>query len=409
MQNLHGVTLPIWFVGSEPGVIISKNANGDTVIGGFIGQFFNSFVKKHNARLNTSNIDTSISVRDFYPRVVNGTVEILSGFALRVTIPAIFYSYPIIHYDWCLMLPIEPKIPIYKVFAFIFHWEAFVLTVLIFILLSISMSVAVRIKSGPHRTFNLFDFLFNIDCFRGMLGESLSEEQNASCSTKIIYSLIFLLGIMIFTSYDAFLQSFMTEPPTENIIRSFDQLQSSGLKIYIYETNFNLLLNLRPDLKKYSNIFDVESNYKTFLKYRDGLSTKHGHALNQVKWEFYKNQQSFFSQQLFRWSDELFIVRNIMSCFGLNENSIYRNILNSHIFQVQSAGLMDYWMKKAFNELLDIGRVKKLNFTINESPHPLRVEDLKWIWILIGFMYLVATLKFVGEIFVFKLRKRERI
>ncbi|XP_055854403.1 uncharacterized protein LOC129918079 [Episyrphus balteatus] len=331
---------------------------------------------------------------------MDGSIEILGGFPFCATIPANFYSFPYTGYDWCLMVPIEPKIPIYKVFAYIFHWKAFALTVLIFVLLSVSLGIADRI-SNSQQTLIRRNFFFNIDCFRGILGQSIFEVPNASWSTKIIYLLIFLLGIMIVTSYDAFLQSFMTEPPTENMIRSFDDLKASGIKAYIYKTDFNTMLSVRPDMNQYLNSFEVETNFE---KYKENPNTKYAYSTNTVLWGIFKNQQTFFDQQLFRWSADLCIWNNIQAAFALNDNSIYRNVLNMHILEVQSAGFIDFWMTKAFYELMELGRIQKMNINNLSDFRSLSVEDLKWIWIMIGFAYWVAILTFVGEIFVLKMK-----
>ncbi|XP_055856402.1 uncharacterized protein LOC129919521 isoform X2 [Episyrphus balteatus] len=115
MKNLHGITLPILFNGPEPGLIVAKTAIGNTIIGGYLWHILKAFAKKHNAKLNISNIETSLGPRDaFTLLVVNGTVEILGVFPLRLTFPANFNSYPFICYDWGVMVPKESKIPIYK-------------------------------------------------------------------------------------------------------------------------------------------------------------------------------------------------------------------------------------------------------------------------------------------------------
>ncbi|XP_055850552.1 uncharacterized protein LOC129915113 [Episyrphus balteatus] len=203
---------------------------------------------------------------------------------------------------------------------------------------------------------------------------------------------------MIVTSYDAFLQSFMTQPPREKIIKSFDMLESSGLKIYTFQNDIDVLLSKHRPLfaQKYSNLFQAETNFKTFVNFRDNLNTKYAYTLNSDKWQIYKNQQNFFGQQLFRWSDELCLVDNLLSAIVINENSIYKNILNTLILETQSAKLLDYWMRRAFYELIDIGRIEKLNYGFEQQLEPLKVEDLKWIWMCLELAFLIDILCFVG-------------
>ncbi|XP_055854439.1 uncharacterized protein LOC129918115 [Episyrphus balteatus] len=309
MQNLQGSLLPILFGGSEPGVIISNYPNGDNKIGGFVGHMFRSFAKKHNARLNTSCVNTSISENDLHKLVLNGHIEI-SGTGLRmVQDSAEWYSYPYLLFDFGVMLPIEPKIPLDKVFAFVFSWDTFLATILVFMLLSFLQGASARI-SKSHGTFFSWDFFLNIDCFRGILGRPFKETPNASCSKKIIYSMVFLLGIMIVTLYDAFLQSFMTDLPRENLIRTFNDLQLSGLKIYSLQSYIDdLLYKFKPQFEMLSNLFIIENNFETFTKFRNISNTKYAFTVSDIKWKVYENQQNFFGQQLFRWSKELCLLK----------------------------------------------------------------------------------------------------
>ncbi|XP_055854425.1 uncharacterized protein LOC129918101 [Episyrphus balteatus] len=407
MRNLQGTFLPVVFGGAEPATIISENSSGDTIVGGYLGDFFKSFAKKHNARLNTSSAKTSVSSFNIHKRILNGTVEISGGSMILLQDSFKWFSYPYIVCDWGVMLPIEQSIPIYKVFAFVFHWEAFVLTIIVLISLSSSLAIAAKF-TGSSRNLVLRDLFFNIDPFRGMLGQSISEEPRAPLSLKILYTLIFLFGIMIVTSYDAFLQSFMTEPPRGKMIKSFDDLKKSGLKIYADQGDIDELLNkIRPDfMKKYSNLFQGETNFSIFTSFRDTLNTKNAFTVIQPKWNFYENQQNFFGQQLFRWSKELTLLKNILSPISINENSIYRKILNLYVLETQSSGLMEQWQKRSFYELVELGRIKKLDVEYKAKFKQMKVEDLKWIWIMIGLAFGVALMCLVGEICIVRLKNK---
>ncbi|XP_055850553.1 uncharacterized protein LOC129915114 [Episyrphus balteatus] len=386
MRNLRGVTLPALFGGHEPSVIVSENFDGEIVIGGLVGHIFKALAKKHNARLNTSNIDLSLSPLSLYQFVLNGSLEIAAAGPVALMNPNEWFSYPYRIYDWGVMLPIESNIPISKVFVSVFYWDSFLITIMVLIILSMLLRAAELTKS--QRPFTKRDIFFiNLDGFRGILGQSFSVLPSCSKGTKIIYSLIFLLGIIIVTSYDAFLQSFMTQPPREKMIKSFEMLQSSGIKIYCKRTDIEGFL---------------EDNFKTFIEVRDSLNTKYAYTLNEDNWQLYKNQQNFFGQQLFRWSDELCLLNSIQSAIAINENSIYKKILNFLIMETQSAGLLDYWIGRAFYELVEVGRIKKLNYGFKGQLQlqPMKLEDLKWIWMSLGLAFFVDTLCFVGEIFL---------
>ncbi|XP_055854416.1 uncharacterized protein LOC129918090 [Episyrphus balteatus] len=403
MHDLRGAPFPVVFGGKEPGVIISKNENGDTVIGGYVGNTFKAFAKRHNASLNNSSVRSSLTEYDLHKLVLNGTTEISGGGLIFLENSFEWYTYPYTLFDWGVMLPVEPNIPIYKVFVYVFDWKAFGIVIVLLILLSVSLE-ATAYFLGPHRFFFKRKLICNIDCLRGLLGQSFSQTPTASISAKILYSLIFLLGIMIVTSYDAFLQSFMTQPPSEKVIRSFEDLQKSDLKILTFQPDMDeLLIKLRPKfMKKYSNVFLGETSMEAFYNRRDSFDTKYAYTVTEMKWYVYEYQQKFLGQKLFRRSEELVLVKNVLAAISINENSIYKQILNFHILETQSSGLMDYWIKGEFYELIKIGKIKKIHFEFDEEVEPLKVEDLKWVWILMGFALMVAFLCFVGEIFVFK-------
>ncbi|XP_055854502.1 uncharacterized protein LOC129918157 [Episyrphus balteatus] len=277
MLNLHGVQFPILFGGSEPGVIISGNSK----FGGYLGHIISTLAKKHNARLDITNVNSSISPEKIYELVLKGIIEISGGKMMHSQAPIEWFSYPITVYDWGVMVPVEPKIPTYKVFTLIFHWEASVILIVIFLLLSLTLAASGKV-SGSTSTF----MLNNIVCFRGMLGQSFSQTSKASVSTKIIYTLLFLLGIMMVTSYDGFLQSLMTQPPREKVIKSFAELEPAGLKISVLESEIDILFNLRPCvMEKYSSSFHAEIDYTTLKKFRDTFNTKHAFAVSNQLWK----------------------------------------------------------------------------------------------------------------------------
>ncbi|XP_055854427.1 uncharacterized protein LOC129918103 [Episyrphus balteatus] len=404
MRDLHRITLPILFGGSEPGVILSGNVNSSKIAGGLIWHFFHAFAKRHNAKLNRSSVSTTLSSNQMHRLVFNETIEIAGASMIVVQYPIEWYSYPYQMYDVSVILPLEPSIPIYKVFAYVFHGEAFGLLLVVLISLSISLATAAKFTGSSRK---LRDFLFNIDPFRGMLGQSITEEPTARLSLKILYSLIFMLGIIMVTSYDAFLQSFMTEPPKEKFIETFEDLQHSGLKILAYKADLDTLMyKIRPDFMKiYSNLFQVETDFEILTKTRDSLNTKYAFTSSTAKWNVYDNQQKFFGQQLFRWSETMLLLEKKLSSISMNENSIYMKTLNNHILATQASGLLDFWTKRGFFELMQVGKIEKLAIKSKSTSEPLKVGDLRWIFTALGFALVFDSFCFIGEIFIFKWKR----
>ncbi|XP_055854549.1 uncharacterized protein LOC129918186 [Episyrphus balteatus] len=278
LKNLQGLTLPIVFGGTSPGLIVSKtvDTNGKRKIGGFIWHVFHAFADRHNAKLNSSNISIEISPFNCHQLVLNGTYDISGADPNILQPPVQWATYPHTILIWGVILPIELTIPIYKVFAIVFNWETFLITIGLIILLSILLGMAASFSgSSQNRPFFSFSFFFNIDFFHFLLGQSFTESPRASYTTKIIYSLVFFFGIMIVTLYDAFLQSLMTEPPKEHFIRTFDDLRTAGLQISSPKTYIdNYLRKLYPEfLEKNEDVLEIDPIYDPDYD----LSSEHHH------------------------------------------------------------------------------------------------------------------------------------
>ncbi|XP_055923496.1 uncharacterized protein LOC129953958 [Eupeodes corollae] len=210
---------------------------------------------------------------------------------------------------------------------------------------------------------------------------------------------------MIVTSYDAFLQALMTEPPREIYIRSFEDLAAANLKINVRSTDIDFIFHLNPELKRtYSEVFHIENSSEKFDRERDAFNTKYAFIVSNTKWDVYENLQNFLGRKLFRWSKELCPMNNLRWGFPINENSMYKEIINNHILETQSAGLWDYWRKRMFYELIDIGKIKLKGFETQQIMRQMKIEDFKLIWIGMGVAFVVSSSCCVAEICVFKFK-----
>ncbi|XP_055854513.1 uncharacterized protein LOC129918165 [Episyrphus balteatus] len=441
MKDLKGSTLPVFFGGPEPALIVSKSKNGDTVIGGFVGHIFKYFAKKHNAKLNTSHIDTLFSINEMNTLVLNGTIEILGSqlavlqekidwsslsypyilmdwdalakkhniTLLRSTIDfkhspdelielvrndsvdisaAIVYpdippdgwTYPLEYINWCLLLPIEPSIPRYDIFLVVFRLETVIATIVFVVLLSILLEVS-KLRAGKQT--NLIGFIVNDNCLRGALGQSFTEVRNAPLRIRFIYLQICLLGIIITTSYNSYLQTYVTSPPTIAKINTFDDLLKSGIKIYSYRTEFeDLIKSDQRFAHEWFEMFMFEENFARYVIFRDKMDTKFAYTVNQIKWITIQEQQKIFTKPLFRQPKGMCFFDFFPVNFPIDENSIFMDVINFLILEIQSSGLQKHWQKWSFHELIDSGRIKLEDLSGKKVDFvPMKADHLRLIWI----------------------------
>ena len=64
----------------------------------------------------------------------------------------------------------------------------------------------------------------------------------------------------------------------------------------------------------------------------------------------------------------------------LQQNSIYRSILNRFISQASESGLIQLWTSQSFYDLVESGRLKIRDLSTKRMAKALSNQDLYWIW-----------------------------
>ncbi|XP_055904984.1 uncharacterized protein LOC129940619 [Eupeodes corollae] len=408
LRNLNGYTLPIFIGGPKHTMIVTRNKYGHTVLKGFLGHLFEALLTKHNATLNSSNFDLSLPSQVILKLVLNNTIEI-SAAATYPEIPMDSFTYPYDLVDWCIMLPVEARMSISKVFMIIFEGNTFIIIIGMMVIFSALLEWATTITSTRYNS--LLNYFFNDSIFRGILGQSFTEEKTkASITIKLIYLLVFLLGLNVITLYGAFLQTYSTHPPSEPRIQSFDDLLASKLKVYSLKQEVNRLVQSDEQFRtKYYGIFLFEKNFSNYAKLEFSFDTKYAYVLTNIKWIIIDHRQKTYSQPIFRLPKGMCLFRNIPMAFPIYENSIFKDIMNFLLLEIQSAGLMDFWKRRTFYELVEAGKLKLNDLTTKRNFKPMQVKDLTSIWVGIGLGYITGGLCFLSEICAFKWKIRREI
>ncbi|XP_055918610.1 uncharacterized protein LOC129950713 [Eupeodes corollae] len=404
MHNLNGIILPIVFQYRKDTLYSLKTVGDEHILSGQIGNLFRTFAARHNARLNTSSLMFPLFLNDLNNLVSNKTVEISSIPTLLISSKS--FSYPCFRIAVGVMLPIEAKIPVFKVFMRVFYLDAFLIAVTVVVLFSAVLETSEFLWG---KNIGLLNFFMNLNLLGGILGQSLVERPTDKCCTKIIYLLIFLLGIMLTTLYGAFLQTLMTEPLKEKFIKTLEDVISSNLKIKGFSLQFGVVRLYNPEVEEiYSKAFLIKNTKvsEAIDKDQDALNTKYAYVTLDVTWKFYEYMQNFLGIKLFRWSKELCLVKSVPIGFPVYENSIYKEILKFHSLDVQASGLWEFWIKRALYENKKNGNVRSRYFEFKEKFRSMKVEDFKWIWTALSLAFLISSLCFLAEIFVFKWKKR---
>ncbi|XP_054747621.1 uncharacterized protein LOC129253328 [Anastrepha obliqua] len=378
LGNLHGYKLPYIIGGSEPRIIV-YNYNGQRIVGGSAGNFFKNFARKHNFSLYepqpTSSYTEFTSSRDLIAAVRNSTVEISAAPTFTFS-PAQLstdgFTYPYEQTNWCAWVPIEPDIPNSEFFWIVFDELVFILMMVTLVVISSVLSGALwRHGNKP----DILHFFLHGACFRGVLGQSVREICGAPFVIRFIYLQIYFFGILLTTSYNSHFGSYWTRAPKERSLNTFDDILHSNWKVYILMQDFNEIIS-QEELRKYIPMFQIETDYQTFLNTRDAFDMKYIYMIPTTKWKIFKEQQKFFTTPLFRMRLDLCLFRNIPLCFPINNNSIFTEIANEMILDAAQSGLTEHWTRSAFLELINAGRLSFMDLSRKNEFRAMKVEDL---------------------------------
>lgn len=401
LGNLAGYNLPIILGGSDPRIIGYTTSKGETVVAGFVGHFLQAFAKKFNAQLVEplpAKAGGFAPAQQLIQAVRNGTVDISAGLTFP-QIPIIGYSYPYEQMNWCLMMPVEPEIPGYEFFIIVFELNAFIITFLSIVIISMLLSRALY-QAGYKP--DLFDVFLHDNCLRGVLGQSFSEISNPTLIVRFVYLKICVLGILLTTSYNAYFSTYVTSAPKEPALRTFDDILTSGRKIFAWAPEYNELLGRVAEFKKYAPMFYQEPEYKKYLKMRDSFNTKYGYMVPTPKWIIFNEQQKVFTTPIFRRREDLCFFNNIPMCFPIHENSIYKETLYQLILETAQAGLTEHWRQNGFIELIYANQLSFADLSKKNEFTAMKILDLKYIWFGLAVMVVVVWIVFIAELCIFR-------
>lgn len=404
LSNLNGFKLPIIIGGSDPRIIPYTNSKGKEVIGGFVGHFIQAFAEKYNCELIQPipfDPKETMPSQFLLKAVRNGTVEISAALTFP-EIPFHGYSYTYEQVNWCVLLPVEPNIPGYKYFTSVFKGETYLMVIAVVVIISMILSIALYIHD--YRV-DLLDFICSDDCLRGLLGQSFSEIVRPPRIIRFIYMQICILGILLTTTYNSYFSTYVTRPPKEATIKTFDDILKSGLKIEAWLPEYNELLGRVTEYQKYSSIFYLVKDYHEHLEIRDSFNTKYGYMMPTTKLIIIQEQQKLFTTPLFRQSKDLCVFNSIPMCFPIQDNSIYNSMIYRLILETAQSGLQFFWAEYGFLELLAARKLILKDLSAKQEFQAMTIDDLQYIMIFMGGMCIFVNLIFIAELLVFYRRR----
>ncbi|XP_016972397.1 uncharacterized protein LOC108039821 [Drosophila rhopaloa] len=388
-RNMHGKAIRTVADLLPPRSMIHLDAkSGDMQMMGYVANLINNYAQKVNATLQLEVLNNKFIVREILKMVENEQLDI--GTTLDISLRTAILetsSYPYILTSYCLMLQVPAKLPYNMVYAMIVDRLVLGIIFALFCLLSILLIYS---KKMSWQDLNLANILLNDKSLRGLLGQSFPFPSNAGKHLRLIFCILCFASIMMTTMYEAYLQSFFTNPPSESKIHSFQDIGKYQPKIAMPSIEIEALIKTNnsyfQEIQKDALI--IFDNLPEYAKLRDAFNLNYSFVVTGDRWSAYAEQQELFKDPVFYFARDLCFSRLIYMSIPLRAHLPYRHLFEEHMMRQQEFGLVSHWRSHSFFDMVRLGLtpLKDLSRPKTISPSIL-LDDISWILKI----YLAAT------------------
>ncbi|XP_016940288.3 uncharacterized protein [Drosophila suzukii] len=410
-QNMHGKAIKTMSDLLPPRSMQYQDPkSGEMKTKGYVADLVNNFAQKVNATLQFGFLTQNHSLKEISRKVQHDELDI--GITLETSLYSTNLdtaSYPYLLTSYCLMVPVPAKLPYNLVYSAIVDHLVLGIIFLLFCLLS---TLLIYSQKMSWQELSLANILLNDKSLRGLLGQSFPFPSNANKHLRLIFCILCFASILISTMYEAYLQSFFTDPPAGPHIRSFKEFGKFNQKIAITEIERIILTNINNT--RFSEIHEndlrIFHDWQECLKLRDALNRDYSYLVTWDRWSAYEEQQKLFKDPVFYFAKDLCFSRLIFLSVPMRRHLPYRHLFNDHMMRQHEFGLVDYWKSHSFFDMvrLKITPLKDLSQPKAVSPS-LILDDISWILKLYMAAMAISIICFMSEIAREKWRRRREL
>ncbi|EDW34980.1 GL20073 [Drosophila persimilis] len=406
-RNMRGATIKTLADQLAPrSMSYHDEKTGEEKMTGFVANLLNSFAQKLNARLQlTSELRSKVGILNYYGNISKWVDEDLLdiGMSLDTTwIRSNFdtMTYPYVTGSFCFMVPHPPKVPYRQIYTMIV--DPLVLGI-IFVLFCLFSLLLIYSQQMSWKGLTVANILLNDKSLRGLLGQSFPFPRDSSKQMKLVCFLLCFASVMMTTMYEAYLQSFFTSPPPEPLLRSFNDVQHSRYKVAISQADLKLLLasGFQGIHQLSENRTCVFEDYNEFLNLRESFNASFIFPVTNLRWHTYVEQQKFFAEPVFYFSDDICINRFFFLAVQVRRHLPYRELFEEHMLRQKEFGFLKFWIDRSFYDMVRLRLTPLKDFSSPEALwDAIFLEDISWIMSLYMVAMLLCCFCFALELWV---------
>ncbi|KAM7345273.1 uncharacterized protein ACRADG_011644 [Cochliomyia hominivorax] len=401
-KDMKGKTLITLPDQNVPRSIMYKNEKGELCFTGFAFKFVELFTKIRNATyklLYEPRINEVVHFSTLTNMTNQGILDMpMSVSPINTSLHVINLSYPVELTKWILMIPCARRMKVSQVYEVLLTPELFAIVTVFAIIFSVEHTVIDKLFYNKMIWSNL---LMSDKVIPGVLGQPFASKKSHLISLRLVYILIFILGLFMSTLILAHLQTLITSPPYYRHINNFEDLRLSGKRILMDRSDMRFLdKNDYVITEKMKGAIEFTDNTTMFNLYREKFNTSYGYTVTLDLWNIFTNIQVYHAQKSFCTSPGMYIKHLIPFAMPLEWNSQYREATNELVHKMHSAGLLNAWRMQVFIDLLKIKKITLRDKSRIKTYEDLTERDLALFWTIFIIGLLSSLLLFILEIIV---------
>nr|XP_041632953.1 uncharacterized protein LOC108077922 [Drosophila kikkawai] len=353
--NFGSLTLILSYVLAPRSMPYVDKNTGELKLMGYVANLISNFAQRLNATLQFEVLKNETNFQHILEKVRSDQLDlgITMHAALQKT-PLDTASYPFMVTTYCLMLQIPAKLPYNKVYEMIVDPLVLGIILLLFCILSVLLIYG---RNRSWQDLSLANVLLNDVSLRGLLGQSFPFPLNSNRHLKLVFIILCFASVLMTTMYDAYLQSFFTNPPSGPHVHTYKDLGRFNQKLAITAIEVKTLKNINNshfhEVKQDDIV--VFDDWQELIRLRDNFNLNYSFIVTGDRWSSYAEQQKIFQKPLFYLSNDLCFTRMAFFSIPLRRYLPYRHLFEDHILRQNEFGLVGYWQAHSFFDMVRLG------------------------------------------------------
>ena len=217
-----------------PRSILYYDDHGVLKLSGYVGNYLITFAERVNATLHIvppRKVGETIHLQHLVNKTFKGLLDIPATLSPFKTISG-SYSYPVEFMAYCYMIPLPHFRPVYHVFFDIIELKAIIIIILYSFIYGLLLNIG-QFRNISHLSF--ITVLLNDKSIRGLLGQTFVMPKKPTLFTQYICFVLCYGSLLLYTAYQAYLQSHLVHPVLDKRMESYDDIRRNKYKILLVE------------------------------------------------------------------------------------------------------------------------------------------------------------------------------